>query len=124
MTLVSAQGRYKVIGVFCLVVACMGLITFLHVMRLAGVMGKTRTFDKVKSVLVRQCGVEEKRIRLSAALATDLKPDGLDRMELFQALEEQLEVAIPQEESDRMLTVQDVVNYLDRHGATARRNSR
>ena len=68
-------------------------------------------FDKVKSIVVDQLGVEEEEITLETSFA-ELNADSLDIVELIMALEEEFDLDIPDEEAEKIRTVGDAVNYI------------
>ena len=74
-------------------------------------------FERVKEVIVEQLGVEEGEVTLSASLVDDLGADSLDLVELIMSLEEKFsdssqKIEIPDEDAEKILTVQDAVDYL------------
>jgi acyl carrier protein len=68
-------------------------------------------FDKVKSIVVDQLGVEEEEIKLETTFA-ELNADSLDIVELIMALEEEFDLDIPDEEAEKIRTVGDAVSYI------------
>jgi acyl carrier protein len=68
-------------------------------------------FDKVKSIVVDQLGVEEEEINLETSFA-ELNADSLDIVELIMALEEEFDLDIPDEDAEKIRTVGDAVNYI------------
>ncbi|MBN1467155.1 MAG: acyl carrier protein [Fusobacteriaceae bacterium] len=70
-------------------------------------------FEKVKSVIVEQLGVDEDQVTLEASFADDLGADSLDTVELIMAFEEEFGVEIPDDEAEKIKTVKDVVNYIE-----------
>ncbi|MEA4900159.1 acyl carrier protein [Desulfitobacterium sp.] len=68
-------------------------------------------FDKVKSIVVDQLGVDEEEISLDTSF-TDLNADSLDIVELIMALEEEFDLDIPDEDAEKIRTVGDAVNYI------------
>ena len=76
-------------------------------------------YERVKKVTIAQLGVTENEVTPDSNFAADLGADSLDLVELMMALEEEFSTAdkkltIPDEESEKMLSVQDVVDFL--HG--------
>lgn len=74
-------------------------------------------FDRVKKVAVEQLGVEDKDVIPTASFVDDLGADSLDLVELIMALEEEFtdssrKVEIPDEDAEKILTVQDAVDYI------------
>ena len=78
-------------------------------------------FDRVKKVVVDQLSVEESLVTPEASFTADLGADSLDTVELVMAFEEELVMAfeeefgceIPDEEAEKIATVQDAVNYIE-----------
>ncbi|MBP1762514.1 MAG: acyl carrier protein [Firmicutes bacterium] len=74
-------------------------------------------FEKLKKIIVDQLGVEDNEVSLSAKFADDLGADSLDLVELIMAIEESFstperKVEIPDNDAEKILTVQDAVDYL------------
>ncbi|MBQ2614502.1 MAG: acyl carrier protein [Clostridia bacterium] len=69
-------------------------------------------FEKVKEITVDQLGVDEEDVTLEAAFIEDLEADSLDIVELMMALEEEFEIEIPDEEAEKIVTVNDAVEYI------------
>ena len=69
--------------------------------------------DKVKDIIVDQLGVDEKQVTLEASFVDDLGADSLDTVELVMALEEEFDIEIPDEEAEKITTVQDATSYID-----------
>jgi len=78
-------------------------------------------FDRVKSIIVEQLGVEDAEVTIDASFADDLNADSLDLVELVMAFEEEFgnddnPLEIPDEDAEKILTVKDAVDYLKDHG--------
>lgn len=73
------------------------------------------TFEKVRKVVVDQLSVDEKIVTPEASFTGDLGADSLDTVELVMALEEEFGCEIPDEEAEKIQTVQDAVEYIDSH---------
>ena len=78
-------------------------------------------FDRVKSIIVEQLGVEDNEVTMDASFADDLNADSLDLVELVMAFEEQFggddnPLEIPDEDAEKILSVKDAVEYLKDHG--------
>ncbi len=69
-------------------------------------------FEKVKEITADQLGVDEDKITLEASFINDLEADSLDIVELMMALEEEFNIEIPDEESEKISTVGDAVNFI------------
>ena len=70
--------------------------------------------EKVKSIIVEQLGVKPDQVVPSASFVNDLGADSLDTVELVMALEEEFGVEIPDEEAEKILTVEDAVKYIEK----------
>ena len=71
--------------------------------------------DRVKEIIIDQLGVEEKQVNSDASFIDDLGADSLDTVELVMALEEEFEIEIPDEEAEKIATVQNAVDYIKDH---------
>ena len=69
-------------------------------------------FEKIKEVIVEQLGVEEDAVKLETSFIDDLGADSLDIVELIMALEEEFDLQIPDSEAEKIMTVNDVVEYI------------
>lgn len=72
--------------------------------------------DRVKKIVVEQLGVKEDEVTLEASFVDDLGADSLDTVELVMALEEEFETEIPDENAEKITTVQEAVNYINANG--------
>ncbi len=68
--------------------------------------------EKVKKIIVEQLGVEESAVTPKATFMEDLGADSLDTVELVMALEEEFNTEIPDEEAEKLTTVQSVLDYI------------
>ena len=71
--------------------------------------------EKVKSIIVEQLGVEADEVTPEASFTDDLGADSLDIVELVMAFEEAFEIDIPDEDTEKIRTVQDAVDYIEKH---------
>jgi len=71
--------------------------------------------DKVKQIVIEQLGVEESEVTNSASFVDDLGADSLDQVELVMAFEEAFDVEIPDEDAEKIRTVQDAIDYIGKH---------
>lgn len=71
------------------------------------------TFDKVKEIIIDKLGVEEEKISSEASFVDDLGADSLDTVELIMQLEEEFGIEIPDEDAEKITTVQAAIDYLD-----------
>lgn len=75
-------------------------------------MDREELFDKVKSVIVDQLGVDDDEVTEDAAFVDDLGADSLDIVELVMALEEEFGVSIPDEQAEKIKSVGDAVEFI------------
>ena len=71
--------------------------------------------EKVKQIIVEQLGVDEGEVTPSASFVDDLGADSLDTVELVMALEEEFECEIPDEEAEKITSVQQAIDYIKAH---------
>ena len=69
-------------------------------------------YNKVKEIIVEQLGVAETAVALDASFIDDLGADSLDIVELIMALEEEFDIEIPDADAEKVVTVNDVVEYI------------
>ena len=70
------------------------------------------TFDKVKDIIIDKLGVEEEKISADASFVDDLGADSLDTVELIMQLEEEFGIEIPDDDAEKITTVQAAIDYL------------
>ncbi|TET18501.1 MAG: acyl carrier protein [Dehalococcoidia bacterium] len=78
--------------------------------------------ERVRKIVVEQLGVEESEVKSEASFVDDLNADSLDLVELVMSLEEEFSneskrLEIPDEDAEKIKTVQDAVDYLKEQGA-------
>ncbi|MCC5880111.1 MAG: acyl carrier protein [Idiomarina sp.] len=71
--------------------------------------------ERVKKIIVEQLGVKEEEVKREASFENDLGADSLDTVELVMALEEEFETEIPDEEAEKIRTVQAAIDYVTAH---------
>ena len=71
--------------------------------------------ERVKQIIVEQLGVDEAEVTPNASFVDDLGADSLDTVELVMAFEEAFEIEIPDEDAEKIRTVQDAISYIDQH---------
>jgi acyl carrier protein len=76
--------------------------------------------DKVKQIVAEQLGVDEGEITPSASFVDDLGADSLDVVELVMAFEEAFDIEIPDEDAEKIRTVQDAIDYIDKKAKVAK----
>ena len=71
--------------------------------------------ERVKRIVAEQLGINEDEIKSEASFVEDLGADSLDTVELVMALEEEFGTEIPDEEAEKITTIQQAVDYIDSH---------
>jgi acyl carrier protein len=71
--------------------------------------------EKVKEIIASQLGVDLEEVNPEASFIDDLGADSLDTVELVMALEEEFGIEIPDEEAEKISTVQDAISYIETH---------
>ena len=71
--------------------------------------------ERVKQIVVEQLGVKDEEVTGDASFVDDLGADSLDTVELVMALEEEFNCEIPDEEAEKITTVQQAVEYINAH---------
>ena len=69
--------------------------------------------DRVRKMVAEQLGVKEEEVKAEASFVDDLGADSLDTVELVMALEEEFETEIPDEEAEKITTVQLAIDYIN-----------
>lgn len=72
------------------------------------------TFEKVRDITVEQLSVEAEEVKMESTFIDDLGADSLDIVELIMAFEEEFNVEIPDEIAEKIRTVKDAVDLLDK----------
>ena len=70
-------------------------------------------FNKVRNIVVQQLGVDEQEVTLEANFANDLGADSLDTVELVIAIEEEFNIEIPDEEAEKIATLNQAVQFIE-----------
>jgi acyl carrier protein len=68
--------------------------------------------ERVKKITIEQLGVSEAEVKIDSSFVDDLGADSLDTVELVMALEEQFDTEIPDDEAEKITTVQAAVDYV------------
>ncbi len=71
--------------------------------------------ERVKQIVVEQLGVKEEEVSGESSFVDDLGADSLDTVELVMALEEEFNIEIPDEEAEKITTVQQAMDYINAH---------
>ncbi len=69
--------------------------------------------ERVKTIIVKQLGVKEEDINNKSKFVDDLGADSLDTVELVMALEEEFDTEIPDEEAEKITSVQEAIDYIN-----------
>jgi len=69
--------------------------------------------DRVRKIIIEQLGVDEAEVKNEASFVDDLGADSLDTVELVMALEEEFDTEIPDEEAEKITTVQAAIDYVN-----------
>lgn len=85
-----------------------------HCKRYGGLEEHMADFEKIKSIIVEQLGVDESEVNPEAHFINDLGADSLDTVELVMALEEEFGVEISDEDAEKIQTVGDVIKFIDK----------
>ncbi len=75
----------------------------------------TSVEENVKAIIVDQLGANEADVTLDAHFVDDLGADSLDTVELVMKFEEDFDIEIPDEDAEKIQTVQDAVSYINAH---------
>jgi len=73
--------------------------------------------EKMQNIIVEQLGVSPDAVVPEASFIDDLGADSLDLVELVMVLEEEFDQEIPDEDAEKIKTVQDAINYINEHRA-------
>ena len=71
--------------------------------------------ERLMKIVAEQLGVEESKITPAARFTDDLNADSLDLVEMIMSLEEEFGVEIPDEDAEKIVSVQDAIDYIDSH---------
>jgi acyl carrier protein len=71
--------------------------------------------ERVKKIVAEQLGANEADVKAESSFVDDLGADSLDTVELVMALEEEFECEIPDEEAEKITTVQQAIDYVSAH---------
>ena len=71
-------------------------------------------FEEVRDVVVEQQNVSPEAVKLESKIIEDLGADSLDVVELVMALEEKFDIQIPDTEAEKLISIQNVVDYIEK----------
>jgi acyl carrier protein len=69
-------------------------------------------FERIKKIIMTQLDVDESQVTLDSSFVDDLGADSLDVVELIMALEQEFNIEIPDEDAEKIITVNDAVQYV------------
>ena len=72
-------------------------------------------FDKIREIIADKLSISEDEITMDSSFLEDLNADSLDIVELIMALEDELDMEIPDEDAENFVTVSDVVKFVKSH---------
>ena len=75
----------------------------------------SNTLDKIKEIIVNKLGVQESKISSDSHFIEDLGADSLDTVELIMQFEEDFNIEIPDEDAEKILTVNQAYDYIKNH---------
>lgn len=78
-------------------------------------MSEKEIFQKLKTIVVDQLGVNEENVTMEATFVDDLAADSLDIVELVMNIEEEFDLEIPDSDTEKIVTIGDVVKYIEEH---------
>lgn len=78
----------------------------------------SNTEERVKKIVMEQLGVNEEQVTADASFVDDLGADSLDTVELVMALEEEFDMEIPDEEAEKITTVRQAIEFIDKNAST------
>ncbi len=72
--------------------------------------------EKVTDIVVEQLGLDRDKVKPESSFVDDLGADSLDTVELVMALEDEFDIEIPDEEAEKITTLQEAINYVKNNG--------
>lgn len=78
-------------------------------------MSEKEIFQKLKTIVVDQLEVNEENVTTEATFVDDLAADSLDIVELVMTIEEEFDLEIPDSDAEKIVTIGDVVKYIEEH---------
>ncbi len=113
MPLVTPEGRHRLLAICTVAVVFAGGATFIRACKVARTVGQGNTYDRVRTILVRRLNVPFRSVTPETRLDRDLVPEGVNRLELQDALQEEFGLNLPPGTANRFRTVQDAVAAVD-----------
>ena len=71
--------------------------------------------ERVKKIVIEQLGIKEDEAKNDASFVDDLGADSLDTVELVMALEEEFDTEIPDDQAEKIATIQHAIDYIEAH---------
>ena len=78
-------------------------------------MSEKEIFQRIKTIVIDQLGVNEENVTMEATFVDDLAADSLDIVELVMTIEEEFDLEIPDSDAEKIVTIGDVVKYIEEH---------
>jgi acyl carrier protein len=78
-------------------------------------MSMAASTEKMIDIIVEQLSVDKGKVVPNASFVDDLGADSLDQVELIMAMEEEFDIEIPDEDAEKLKTVQDAIDYVEKH---------
>ena len=78
-------------------------------------MSEKETFQKLKTIVIDQLGVNEENVTMEATFVDDLTADSLDIVELIMSIEEEFDLEIPDSDAEKIVTIGNIVKYIEEH---------
>ena len=78
-------------------------------------MSEKEIFQRLKTIVIDQLGVNEENVTMEATFVDDLAADSLDIVELIMNIEEEFDLEIPDNDTEKIVTIGDVVKYIEEH---------
>lgn len=76
--------------------------------------------ERVRKIVIEQLGVKDEDLKNDASFVDDLGADSLDTVELVMALEEEFEAEIPDEQAEKITTIQEAIDFIQTHADKAK----
>ena len=77
-------------------------------------MKQKEIFEKVKDIIMDKTGLDDEDVKLESEFREDLGTDSLDEVELIMEFEREFDISIPDEDAEKVITVNDAVQYLSK----------
>ena len=74
--------------------------------------------EKITSIIADQLGIEKDKIKAESSFTEDLNADSMDTVEMIMAFEDGFSIKIPDQDAEKIRTVQDAIDYIKKHQKT------